>query len=195
MKKAEIRKLYLQKKQNLSEREVQDFSAKIFQQFKEYFEDLPLKKVHCFLSIPEKGEVDTALFLKYFFEDNIRVFVPKIYEKNLISVEITRDTELEENSWGIKEPLEEKDCGILDFDLVIIPLLYADNIGHRVGYGKGFYDRFLSTLTEKTTKMGVSFFGPVTNIEDVSPFDIPLDYLVTPVEVLSFEGFTSNSTK
>jgi len=78
------------------------------------------------------------------------------------------------NTWDIK------------FDIVITPLLYCDNQGNRVGYGKGFYDIFFSKIDRSTLKVGVSFFPPVALISDVSQQDVPLDYLVTPTEVLSF---------
>ena len=66
------------------------------------------------------------------------------------------------------------------------PLLYCDDSGNRVGYGKGFYDGFFENLDKDVKKIGVNFFPPKENIEDVFQKDVPLDYLVTPVEVLSF---------
>ena len=195
MNKSEIRKVYLKKKELLTETEVQSLSEKIFENFLFQFDLKENQKVHCFLSIPEKGEVDTSSFLNYFFENKIRVFVPKIVKGKLIALEINKETPLIENSWGIKEPAGNEDCGLKDFDLIITPLLYADQFGNRVGYGKGFYDRFFSEINPKTVKVGVSFFPPNENIDDISAFDVPLNYLVTPTEVLSFDGFESKLTK
>ena len=188
MNKSEIRKVYLKKKELLTETEVQSLSEKIFENFLFQFDLKADQKIHCFLSIPEKGEVDTSSFLNYFFENKIRVFVPKIVKGKLIALEINKETRLIENSWGIKEPAGNEDCGIKDFDLIITPLLYADQYGNRVGYGKGFYDRFFSEINPNSIKVGVSFFPPVENIDDISEFDVPLNYLVTPTEVLSFKG-------
>ena len=195
MNKSEIRKVYLKKKELLTETEVQSLSEKIFENFLFQFDLKENQKVHCFLSIPEKGEVDTSSFLKYFFENKIRVFVPKIVKGKLIALEINKETPLIENSWGIKEPAGNEDCGLKDFDLIITPLLYADQFGNRVGYGKGFYDRFFSEINSNYIKVGVSFFPPFGNVDDVSEFDVPLNYLVTPTEVLSFVGLESKSTK
>ncbi|QDP84859.1 5-formyltetrahydrofolate cyclo-ligase [Chryseobacterium sp. SNU WT5] len=195
MKKAEIRKLYLGRKEALAGQEVDSLSEKIFINFISKFELVGNQKVHCFLSIREKCEVDTSSFLNYFFENKIRVFVPKIVKGKLISLEIDRETHLIENAWGIKEPAGNKDCGVKDYDCVITPLLYSDGSGNRVGYGKGFYDRFFSEIEPATLKVGVSFFSPVEKVDDASSFDIPLNYLVTPVEVLSFGNIGSNSTK
>ena len=89
MKKNELREKYLKKRESLSQDEILALSGKIFNNFSENFMLKDLQKVHCFLSIPEKGEVNTQLFLNEFFKNRIRVFVPKIYKKRLISVEIT----------------------------------------------------------------------------------------------------------
>ncbi|WP_304343333.1 5-formyltetrahydrofolate cyclo-ligase [Chryseobacterium koreense] len=195
MTKSEIRKKYLQKRESLSQDEVIDFSEKIFQNFIARFKPVENQKVHVFLSIPEKGEVDTKLFLNYFFKNHIRVFVPKIEQKKMISVEITEETPLIRSSWGIDEPESNQDSGEKDFDFVLTPLLYCDRHGNRVGYGKGYYDGFFSTISKDALRIGVGFFDPEEEIEDLIERDVPLNYLVTPTEVLSFRGFTSKSTK
>ena len=195
MKKNELREKYLKKRESLSQDEVLALSGKIFNNFSESFTLKDHQKVHCFLSIPEKGEVDTQLFLNEFFKRDVRVFVPKIYRKELISVEITAETPLLKNSWGIREPESNDDSGERNFDFVITPLLYCDHQGNRVGYGKGFYDGFFETVNAETLKIGLSFFRPDEEIDDLRENDIPLDYLVTPTEVLSFLGAASKSTK
>lgn len=195
MKKTEIRKRYLEKKESLCETEVHSLSENIFENFISTFDLKENQKIHCFLSIPEKGEVETKLFLNYFFENKIRVFVPKIVRGKLIALEIDKETPLFENSWGIKEPAGEVDSGVKDFDMIITPLLYCDEFGNRVGYGKGFYDRFFAEINQNALKIGVSFFPPNEKVEDVSEFDVTLDYLVTPTAVLSFLTGASKSTK
>lgn len=195
MKKSDLREKYLKKRESFSKEQVLSLSEKIFRNFTDSFKPRENQKVHCFLSIPEKGEVDTQLFLNEFFERDIRVFVPKIYRKKLISVEITPETPMLKNSWGISEPESNEDSGERDFDYVLTPLLYCDQQGNRVGYGKGYYDGFFETVNADTLKIGLSFFGPDEEIDDLRENDIPLDYLVTPAEVLSFLGAASKSTK
>ena len=195
MKKSDLREKYLEKRESLSQDEILALSGKIFNNFSESFTLKDHQKVHCFLSIPEKGEVNTQLFLNEFFKRDIRVFVPKIYRKKLISVEITAETPLLKNSWGISEPESNEDSGESDFDYVLTPLLYCDQQGNRVGYGKGFYDGFFETVNVKTLKIGLSFFSPEQEINDLRENDVPLDYLITPAEVLSFLGTGSKSTK
>lgn len=195
MKKSELRKKYLERRNSLSKDEVLLLSEKIFKQFILQFKPAENQKVHCFLSIKKFNEIDTSFFLNYFFENKIRLFVPKIFNKELISVEITEQTQLIKNLWGILEPESNANSLEKDFDFVIVPLLYCDNQGNRVGYGKGFYDKFFSGLNRKTKKIGINYFNPEEKIDDIRVEDVLLDYLVTPAEVLSFSGFTSKSTK
>lgn len=93
---------------------------------------------------------------------------------------------LEENAWGIVEPVEGERIAESALDLVLIPLLVADGKGNRVGYGKGFYDRFLVQCRPDCVKIGISYFDPIEKIDDVDAFDIPLDMLVTPKKIYRF---------
>lgn len=186
MKKSEIRKLYLHKRKTLSSDEVLSLSEKIFENFVHYFKPISGQSVHIFIPIEKLNEVKTNILIDYFFKYKIRVFVPKIVESKLISIEIFKNTDFKTNVWGISEPISHEDCGINDFDFVITPLLYCDNLGNRVGYGKGFYDDFFRNLDNDSLKIGVNFFQANEIIEDVWKNDIPLDYLITPTEVLSF---------
>lgn len=186
MLKAELRKKYMQKRKALSTDEAFLLSEKIFEKFVDFFKPVSGQKVHIFIPIEKFKEIDTQLFINYFLSRNIRVFVPKIVDAKLVSVEIFKDTKFGTNNWGISEPVSNEDSGILDFNWVITPLLYCDKKGNRVGYGKGFYDAFFEMIPSETKKIGVNYFNPDENIDDVWENDIPLDYLVTPTDVLSF---------
>lgn len=96
------------------------------------------------------------------------------------------DLDLVENQWGIVQPEAGVRIEESRLDMVIVPLLVADIKGNRVGYGKGFYDRFLAKCRKDCVKVGVSFFEPVPAIADVDRYDIRLDKLVTPQTVYSF---------
>lgn len=186
MKKSELRKIYLEKRNSLSKDEISLFSKRIFQNFINYFKPVSDQKIHIFIPIEKFKEIDTQMFINYFLSRNISVFVPKIVDTKLISVEIFSDTQFETNNWGISEPVSNEDSEVLDFDFVITPLLYCDFKGDRVGYGKGFYDQFFENISKDSKKIGVNYFNPDDMIDDVWENDIPLDYLVTPTEVLSF---------
>ncbi len=169
----------------MSSAEVEDLSKSIFEQFLRVFDMSKIKNVHIFLPIKQKNEVSTWDFIKYFWDKEISVFIPKMAQNEIKTIQLKPGTPLKENDWGILEP-EDDFVENIKFDIVITPLLYCDNQGNRVGYGKGFYDMFFSKMNHNALKVGVSFFPPTALISDVSELDIPLDYLVTPTEVLSF---------
>lgn len=193
MIKAELRKLYLEKRKTLSNDEVLILSKKILENFILQFNIIENHSVHVFLPIKKFNEIETKFCVEYFWKRKVNVFVPKIFQNKIISVKLTPETILKENSWRILEPISnENECS--NFDFVITPLLYCDKKGNRIGYGKGFYDEFFKTINADAKKIGVNYFPPIESIDDVSDFDVKLDYLVTPVETLSF-SFTSTSTK
>ena len=104
MLKSEIRKKYIEQRETLSQDEVLSLSEKIFHRFLDKFTLDENQKVHCFLSMLEKKEIDTRFFIDYFFKNKIRVFVPKIFKGKLISVEINEGTAFIKSFYGITEP-------------------------------------------------------------------------------------------
>lgn len=185
MKKSELRKKYLELRRTLSKDEVLLLSEKIFKNFDLQFKVSENQNVHVFLPIEKFNEVNTKIFIDFLWKRKVNVFVPKMMGDQLISVKLTPDTAINTNAWGIEEPMSdvnEADC----FDWVITPMLYCDKKGNRIGYGKGFYDHFFNTINTDVLKIGVNFFSPNEEIEDVSDTDVRLDYLVTPFETLSF---------
>lgn len=186
MLKSELRKLYLEKRKAFSKEEVLLFSEQIRNQFFEHFQLQKGDCVHIFLSIDKFNEVDTSAFIQELWAREIRVFVPKMIGDTLITLEILPNTVYETNSWGIREPLGTEDSSSVNLKYCITPLLYCDSNGHRVGYGKGFYDRLFASLSLEPIKIGVGFFTPDQKVSDTSDWDVPVDYLITPTEVVSF---------
>lgn len=195
MLKTELREIYLKKRKELSAEEVDILSNKIVENFILKFNPTEHQNIHCFLPIEKFNEIKTSYLIKYCWQRHIKVYIPKMVGEHLIAVEYDEHTVLEKNTWGILEPTTNEDSGRQDFDYVITPLLYCDKKGNRVGYGKGFYDRLFSQISPESKKVGVSYFPPAEEITDVYWADVPLDYLVTPDEVLSFGKTTLKSTK
>ena len=86
-----------------------------------------------------------------------------------------KTTMLATHNFGIPEPIEETIIKDEAIDLVLTPLVVCDKQGHRVGYGKGFYDKFFSQCRPSVQKIGVGFFPPVEVISDVHEGDVELD--------------------
>lgn len=183
--KKELRTIYKEKRMALSQDEVNFLSKKIFEQFILQFNIIENQKVNVFLPIEKFNEINTQIFIDYFFDKNVRVFVPKIQGENMISVEIFPNSELVINSWGIKEPISNIDANV-ELDYVLTPLLYCDQFGNRVGYGNGFYDSFFSRDLKIHKKIGLNFFSPNEGIADVFQKDVALDGLITPSEYIDF---------
>jgi 5-formyltetrahydrofolate cyclo-ligase len=105
----------------------------------------------------------------------------------LESVAVSAETKLVFNKWGILEPSGGQAVEPKEIDVVLTPMLAGDKRGFRVGYGKGYYDKFFSLCRPDVLKIGLSYFPPIEEISDVHEFDVKLDYCVTPEEVFSFE--------
>ena len=189
MLKKDLRKKYLEKRMTLSKDEVNFLSEKILDKFILQFNVIENQKVSVFFPISKFNEINTLEFIKFLWSKKLNVFIPKIIDKDLISVKFTPKTILIENSWGILEPLSNQNEETV-FDYVITPLLYCDSFGNRVGYGKGFYDKFFQTINSDAKKIGVNYFAPTDIIDDISELDVKLDYLITPDEILSFSGIS-----
>ena len=189
MLKKDLRKIYLEKRMTLSKDEVNFLSEKILDKFILQFNIIENQKVSIFLPISKFNEINTLEFIKFLWSKRVNVFIPKIIDKDLNSIKFTSETILIENSWGILEPLSNQNEETV-FDYVITPLLYCDSFGNRVGYGKGFYDKFFQTINSDAKKIGVNYFAPTDIIDDISELDVKLDYLITPDEILSFSGMS-----
>lgn len=183
--KKELRSIYKEKRMTLSQDEVNFLSKKIFKQFILQFNIIENQKVIVFLPIEKFNEINTQIFIDYFFDKKVRVFVPKIQGEKMISVEIFPNSEFEINNWGIKEPISNIDANV-ELDYVLTPLLYCDQFGNRVGYGKGFYDSFFSRDLKIHNKIGLNFFSPNEDIADVFEKDVALDGLITPIRYFDF---------
>jgi 5-formyltetrahydrofolate cyclo-ligase len=101
------------------------------------------------------------------------------------NLKFTKITKLVKNAWEIREPTENQLIETEKIDVVLVPLLCFDRQGFRVGYGKGFYDRFLKNCRADCLKIGLSYFAPVEEIIDTRTFDVNLDFCVTPKKIFT----------
>lgn len=186
MTKAELRKAAGLQRRSLSEKQVKTFSHQLL----DYFKLLDLSSVrviHIFLPIAEKKEPDTFLFIDWLTLNHpeMKIIVPRAdFDTTLMTNYVYRGKDgLAKNIYNILEP-EKGELHTGDVDLVLIPMLAFDLRGYRVGYGKGFYDRFLQHV--ETRKVGLCFFEPVEQIDDVNAHDVSMDLCITPDKVYSF---------
>lgn len=140
--------------------------------------------------LSQHSEPNTHLFTGY-----LRHFLPGVtiaypltdtQQLQMTAIAIHEDTVYHTNQWGITEPKEGTVVAPERIDMVFVPLLAYDKQGYRVGYGKGFYDRYLAQCREDVVKIGFSYFGPVERIADTDQFDVPLTYCITPQQIYEF---------
>ena len=192
MLKSELRKIYLEKRNELSASELADLSGRIAELFFESIDLSSVTNLHTFVRIAKFSEIDTSMIYYKLWRDlvHVRTFAPRMdFDAGEIeSVEFAEDTELIESAWGIREPAGDKTVDASELDLVIVPLLAFDKLGYRVGYGKGFYDKLLSKCRADCLKIGLSYFPPVDEIADVAEHDMRLDFCLTPEEIFTAEA-------
>jgi 5-formyltetrahydrofolate cyclo-ligase len=189
MTKAKLRNIYLDRRLSMSPAQHAEASHLIAEHFFESIDLSSVRAINCFVSLRHKGEVETRELFERIWDGymHVRTFAPRINERTgeLESIPIDRNTLLAENKWKVREPEgEAADASILD--LVIVPMLCFDEQGHRVGYGKGFYDKFLARCRRDCRKVGVCFFPPVEKIDNSHAGDIRLDLCITPTGSFRF---------
>ena len=180
-----LRKSFKKQRSLLDINQVQGLSKRIFENLLE-LNIWDKSFYHLYLSNEINNEVETDEIVNLLFMKNKRVFVPKILGKDLLNIEISNNTNYSLNQLGIREPMSsnQKDASLLE--VIFVPLLIFDKLGHRVGYGGGYYDKFLGNIKDDVLKIGLSLFEPIDKIQDIERHDIRLDYSITPKRVYDF---------
>ena len=189
MTKSEARKLFSGKRGELGLREINTFQDLLLIRFQEL--DLPyMNLVHSYIKHPNRNEPDPELLLDWleFRDPGISISYAKSNPDDC-SMEhflYAEPMNFKLNLFGIPEPESGEKIEPDSIDLAIIPLLAFDTKGNRVGYGKGYYDRFISQCRMDMLKIGLSFFPPVDEITDIGIFDKKLDFCITPSQIYDF---------
>ena len=187
MLKSELRKKYKTLRNTLSTNQIDDLSISIANQLLK----LPIWEFsfyHIFLSIEENKEVNTDYILNILSgkDKNIVISKSDFETGTMMHFLLTDNTKIKKNRYNIPEPIDGIEISNDKIDVVFIPLLAFDKQGNRIGYGKGFYDKFLADCNPETVKIGLSFFEAETEITDVFENDIKLDYCVMPDKTYYF---------
>lgn len=188
MNKAELREFFKQQRGVLSAEDRDALSMAVFKKFFQVEGLSSRKYFHVFLPILRQNEVNTWPIVRLLWQHGKKVIVPvSDFQRGTLShYFLDEDTPLRENKMGVPEPRHAKMAEERHIEVVVLPLLAFDLRGYRVGYGKGFYDKFVGGLSRQVIKIGVSLFDPVDAIKGVDDWDVPLDYCVTPKQVYSF---------
>jgi 5-formyltetrahydrofolate cyclo-ligase len=191
MTKQEIRLKYKALRKQLSENELEEWSLQIANQLIG-LDIWQHNFYHLFLPIVTHNEINTEYILQILAgkDKNIVLSKSDFSTREMTHFLLTDNTKIRSNEYGIPEPIETELNGIEiqsnKIDVVFVPLLAFDKTGHRIGYGKGFYDRFLANCKPDVLKIGLSFFAHENTSFDVLSTDIQLDFCVTPSEIYKF---------
>ncbi len=188
MEKKGLRLKYKKLRENLSEYSIEEMSLQIANQALK----LPIWSktyYHVFLPISAKKEVNTEYVMHILQGKDKSIVVSKVdfNSDEMQHFLLQENTVLKTSKYGIPEPISGIEIAPEILDVVFVPLLAYDQKGNRIGYGKGFYDRFLAKCNPNTVFVGLSFFEP----EPSTPFeakDVPLNFCITPKKILYFKN-------
>ncbi len=177
--KSLLRKKYLKFRKSLSDIQVNQKSKLIQEKLYQLPEFTASNVVHTYVSMSSMNEVSTREIIQFCFDQEKRVVVPKIENEGMLSHHLIDSLDdLETNKWGVAEPKRENLFPINHLSIVLVPVVSVDYLKNRLGYGMGFYDRFLS-LTN-TYNIGLAFDCQLSeNSLPIEPFDKKLDIVIT----------------
>lgn len=182
MTKQEIREKILNMRRGLTSKYIEDESAKIYERLTEgkYFTNA--KQVLSYSDFD--NEVKTAALTGWLMFHGFRICLPCIYQKKIFAADI-KSAGLELSKFGIAQPKYEEASFIQpeDLDVIIIPGIAFDRGGRRIGFGCGYYDRFLKRA-KKAKKIALAYDFQIVEKIPSEPHDVPMDMIVTPDGVL-----------
>jgi len=189
MTKKETRNIYKEKRLQLPHAQQAKMDDLLLIQFQQLDIVIP-SLIMTYSPLERLNEFDPAYITDYchFKNPEQTLIFPVMDEtKNTMYAAATHiDTSFELNKYDIAEPVNGAHIFTNEIEMVIVPLLAFDTKGNRVGYGKGYYDRFLSECNAACIKVGFSYFEPVDAIDDINAHDIKLDYGITPGGIFAF---------
>lgn len=192
MEKKRLRQLFKRKRLELSDEHIKQLDVRLLTALQglDYGQ---ISFFHVYLPIRRWKEYDTQAFVTWLGDayPSVRIVISKsdFDTGELRHFVLDERAVIVENAWGIPEPVNEADLTEImpaQLDVVLIPLLACDRYGNRLGYGKGFYDRFLSACRSDVLKIGVSYFDPLDECLPADEWDVRLDKVVCPIGVVNF---------
>lgn len=175
--KLNIRKTVLQCRKTINSHAYRILSGKIQSFFLK--SDLYHKSRSIMLYVPINNEPDTNKIVSIAQKDNKIILLPSIIDDKIYPAVYRIGMFLKDGKYNIKEPDQRELYPIENIDTVIVPGISFDHYGNRLGYGKGYYDRFLSRLDKHTIKVGLIFTKCIIESLPIDPWDIPVDVIIS----------------
>jgi 5-formyltetrahydrofolate cyclo-ligase len=189
MIKKDLRKIYKEKRLNITSKDKLKWDDLMLIQFQQ-FDFGNAQTLLTYWPMAHSNEPNTHLFSSYLRHTipNLLMAYPVVdlATETIKAVLINEDTVYHTSAYGITEPTEGAVISPLDFDIIFVPQLIYDAQGFRVGFGKGYYDKYLANSRKDSVTIGFNYFEPIDKIEDAADFDVPLNYCVTPEKIYEF---------
>jgi 5-formyltetrahydrofolate cyclo-ligase len=191
MNKSELRKIFLEKRRMLSPDVVAERSQKIASLFFKHFQLDLVHSIHVYMPIAKNNEPDTTLIIQKLFDDfphiKVVVSISELSTNKMTHFEVNKSTRWTINKWGIPEPVDGIKFDPKQLDLVLVPLIVADRTGNRIGYGKGYFDRFLAEDCRKEViTIGLSLSPLIDEVAYFDIFDKKLRYCINQYQLIEF---------
>jgi len=171
--KNEIRKEYLSIRKNILNKE--EKSEIIFQKIIHHKKYQSASNIALYKNL--KDEVSTQRLIDYSLVNGKNVFVPRVEENGLVFYQIFEGEKFVKSQFHVEEPIGEmKNLLQKELDLIIVPGVAFDSCYHRMGFGKGYYDRFLKD--KRVYKIGICFHEQYTDIIPFDENDILMDEVI-----------------
>ncbi|MGJ7912132.1 5-formyltetrahydrofolate cyclo-ligase [Neobacillus sp. LXY-1] len=182
--KSEIRAVLKEKLAGITKPIYEDYSYKIARQLYETEEWKYSKVVG--ITISKQPEVDTYQIIRKAWEEGKTVVVPKCHpkDKSLIFRTLTKFSQLESVYYGLYEPIETQTDAVdpNEIALLIVPGLGYTPQGYRLGFGGGYYDRFLAQYSGST--LSLAFHEQIIPHFPIEEYDLPVAKIITPNQIV-----------
>lgn len=181
MDKNIIRKQILNKRSSLSSEFINSHSDLIINNLLPYI--YCKKNIMIFMDM--KNEVKITKLLDYFTDNNINVFIPKIFSDKTMKINLYKENELVLNNFGFYESSSENFYNPDMLDIIIIPGVAFDRLKNRIGFGKGYYDRFLESFNnDNILKIGICYDFQLLESIPQDYHDVKMNIIITESEVI-----------
>lgn len=143
---------------------------------------------------PVQNEVDTGVLRQKAFAQGKRVVFPRVTAAGLLFERVLANEKMEPGAFGVLEPNGER-VPLEEIELLFVPGVAFDVTGHRLGYGKGYYDQALAATSTETLRVGMAFSQQVVPELPAEKHDVRMDLLITETEVRRFTSPDGGRTK
>ena len=186
MDKHTLRKVYLEKRRSLTALEYNKRNNLLCSRLITFVKEKGFQKIHLFFSIQKFKEAELQLFLDWAYsQPNLQLVtsVSNLEEASMQHYLIGKDSQFRLNKWGIPEPVDDKPFDIKELDCVLVPMVIGSKEGHRIGYGKGYYDQFLMQCAKETIFIGLNLGPLIEGTIYTEQHDIRMDWMMTPFQL------------